>query len=103
MSAEKLDSSVVNTKIKILEILHFIMDVRLDLRITNLLVIYKKDFLSLMDKSKDKVPDPAEICLKTILENFDLTFVGRYDECIGMSPGIWEWVFTLCCVIHFNL
>ncbi len=37
----------MDTKNKILEIILFIMDVRLDLRITNLLVLYKKQYLEL--------------------------------------------------------
>ena len=44
---EEPDQSVVSTKSKILEIIQFIMDVRLDLRITNLLVLYKKHFQEL--------------------------------------------------------
>jgi len=43
-SSQETDLVVMQTKAKILEILKFIMDVRLDLRITNLLVIYKKHF-----------------------------------------------------------
>ena len=46
-SKKEPDLVVIQTKVKILEILKFIMDVRLDLRITNLLVIYKKQFSSL--------------------------------------------------------
>ena len=34
----------MNTKLKIIEILEFIMNVRLDYRITALLVIFKRDF-----------------------------------------------------------
>ena len=37
----------MNTKSKILEMLQFIMDVRLDLRITNLLVTYKSEYIHL--------------------------------------------------------
>ena len=44
---EEPDQPVVSTKSKILEIIQFIMDVRLDLRITNLLVIYRKHFQEL--------------------------------------------------------
>ena len=44
ISSQETDLVVMQTKAKILEILKFIMDVRLDLRITNLLVIYKKYF-----------------------------------------------------------
>ncbi len=42
---EDLDNSVLQTKTKVLEILQFIMDVRLDLRITNLLVIFKRQYI----------------------------------------------------------
>lgn len=38
------DVIVMDTKLKIIEILEFIMDVRLDYRITALLVIFKRDF-----------------------------------------------------------
>ncbi|KAL5260489.1 hypothetical protein ACHWQZ_G010582 [Mnemiopsis leidyi] len=38
------DVIVMNTKLKIIEILEFIMNVRLDYRITALLVIFKRDF-----------------------------------------------------------
>lgn len=67
----------MKTKSKILEILDFIMDVRLDLRITNLLVIFKKEFSSLID-SDGQPPDPAVIDLNKILNQFDEIFHGRY-------------------------
>ena len=35
---------VMDTKMKIIDILQFIMDLRLDMRITNLLVIYKHHY-----------------------------------------------------------
>ena len=54
---EEPDLVVMQTKSKILEILKFIMDVRLDLRITNLLVIYKKEFAKL---ETDQVTTPSE-------------------------------------------
>ena len=41
---EDADVSVLATKTKVLEILQFIMDVRLDLRITNLLIIFKEQY-----------------------------------------------------------
>lgn len=41
---EDMDMAVLSTKTKVLEILQFIMDVRLDLRITNLLVIFKRQY-----------------------------------------------------------
>ncbi len=44
---EEPDICVTRTKMKILEILQFIMDVRLDVRITNLLVLYKRVFENL--------------------------------------------------------
>ena len=47
---EEVDLNVMSTKTKILEIVQFIMDVRLDLRITNLLVLYKKQYLELEEE-----------------------------------------------------
>lgn len=38
------DLTVMNTKLKIIEILVYIMDVRLDYRMSSLLTIFKKDF-----------------------------------------------------------
>ena len=50
ITQEEPDLAVMNTKAKILEVLQFIMDVRLDLRITNLLVIYKREFKHLEEE-----------------------------------------------------
>lgn len=38
------DLTVMNTKLKIIEILEYIMNVRLDYRMSSLLTIFKKDF-----------------------------------------------------------
>ena len=65
-----------NTKTKILEILQFIMDVRLDLRITNLLVIYKREFLDL-EKEFQSVPAAHDINTEHVLENFEGVFAGE--------------------------
>lgn len=51
------------------------MDVRLDLRITNLLVIYKKEFSSLSDGSGS--PDPADLDSVDILKQFEVIFRGK--------------------------
>ena len=67
----------MNTKSKVLEILHFIMDVRLDLRITNLLVIYKREFMAMMNERAGVPPDPSEIDLSSILSMFDHIFMGE--------------------------
>ena len=67
----------MNTKSKILEIIHFIMDVRLDLRITNLLVIYKREFTTMMTERSGVPPDPSDIDLTTILNLFDQIFMGE--------------------------
>ena len=40
----KEDNSVMDTKLKIIEILQFILDVRLDYRISSLLSIFKREF-----------------------------------------------------------
>jgi len=43
-STESSHMDVMDTKMKIIDILQFIMDLRLDMRITNLLVIYKQHY-----------------------------------------------------------
>jgi len=44
-SPESSHMDVMDTKMKIIDILQFIMDLRLDMRITNLLVIYKQHYM----------------------------------------------------------
>ena len=44
ISSQKTDILVMDTKLKIIEILQFIMDVRKDYRITSLLSIFKREF-----------------------------------------------------------
>ena len=60
---EEPDQSVVATKSKILEIIQFIMDVRLDLRITNLLVIYKKHFQELEMEIGSAPSELVSVCV----------------------------------------
>ena len=43
-SSKKEDNLVMDTKLKIIDILQFILDVRLDYRITCLLSIFKREF-----------------------------------------------------------
>lgn len=54
------DLVIMNTKLKILEIFQFIMNVRLDLRITNLLVVYRREFKAL---EKELLSPPSETSL----------------------------------------
>ena len=46
---------MVETKSKVLEILQFVINVRLDLRITNLLVKYKESFNELEHRSSAEI------------------------------------------------
>lgn len=46
---------MVETKSKVLEILQFVINVRLDLRITNLLIMYKQAFKELEAASSDEM------------------------------------------------
>ena len=43
-SDNQVDLVVMNTKLKIIEILEYIMNIRLDFRISSLLSIFKRDF-----------------------------------------------------------
>lgn len=53
------------------------MDVRLDLRITNLLVIYKKEFSSLSSQFSGIPPNPSDLDLADILKQFEEVFRGK--------------------------
>ena len=50
----EIDHVVMETKLKIIEILEFIMNVRLDYRISSLLAIFKRNF----DESSANLEDP---------------------------------------------
>ncbi|XP_076814586.1 inositol 1,4,5-trisphosphate-gated calcium channel ITPR1-like isoform X2 [Clavelina lepadiformis] len=54
-SSSGQDEYVLETKLKIIEILHFILDVRLDYRISSLLSIFKREF----DENSKKPPTPT--------------------------------------------
>ncbi|XP_064398624.1 inositol 1,4,5-trisphosphate receptor type 2-like isoform X2 [Halichondria panicea] len=73
---DDVEQVVMDTKNKILEIILFIMDVRLDLRITNLLVLYKKQYLEL-EQEFSSPPSASEISLDEILDEFEGIFYGR--------------------------
>ena len=62
---ESSNMDVMDTKTKIIEILQFIMDLRLDLRITNLLVIYKHHYKELTNLDGDD--SRSMLCLLTSL------------------------------------
>lgn len=51
---ESSHMDVMDTKMKIIDILQFIMDLRLDMRITNLLVIYKQHYSELFSHDGDE-------------------------------------------------
>lgn len=54
-SPESSHKDVMDTKMKIIDILQFIMDLRLDMRITNLLVIYKHHYNELQKEESTSV------------------------------------------------
>ncbi len=64
-------------KQKILEILDFVMDVRLDLRITNLLISFKKNFNDLLESDGGRSPRASDIDSKNILDQFSRLFDGQ--------------------------
>ncbi|KAJ8374080.1 hypothetical protein SKAU_G00046600 [Synaphobranchus kaupii] len=80
------DVTVMNTKLKIIEILQFILSVRLDYRITYLLSIYKKEFgesalpdstISVNDVSTLSVSDPD---IDLIAAQAETMFVGSAEK-----------------------
>lgn len=59
------ENLVMDTKLKIIDILQFILDVRLDYRISSLLSIFKHEF----DESSDRYENKQEIYLSCVLMN----------------------------------
>lgn len=68
------DTLVMDTKLKIIEILQFILNVRLDYRITGLLTIFKREF----DESHEKADETLIVGDKGI----DMERIGREAEAI---------------------
>uniref|UniRef100_W5NDZ4 Inositol 1,4,5-trisphosphate receptor n=1 Tax=Lepisosteus oculatus TaxID=7918 RepID=W5NDZ4_LEPOC len=84
--ADSEDVMVMDTKLKIIEILQFILSVRLDYRITYLLSIYKKEFgdsnipdssLSVADVPIQTVPDPD---INEIAAQAETMFAGSKEK-----------------------
>ncbi|KAJ8046348.1 Inositol 1,4,5-trisphosphate receptor [Holothuria leucospilota] len=81
---KKEDKRVMETKLKIIQILQFILDVRLDYRISSLLSIFKRDF----DKRNDQDPeqqnqgvvDNTGINLDVIGDEAEKIFDGSSDQ-----------------------
>lgn len=65
-AAKKENPLVMDTKLKIIEILQFILDVRLDYRISCLLCIFKKEFDETVKASGDLSLGPKGIDLELI-------------------------------------
>lgn len=71
---------VMDTKLKIIEILQFILDVRLDYRISCLLSIFKREF----DETET---NPNETTISAKQKNIDLESIGVQAEGIFDSNG----------------
>lgn len=71
---QEQDTLVMDTKLKIIEILQFILDVRLDYRITGLLSIFKNNFdnkVSLTSKTKNSKQDKELPNIAKEFSNFE--------------------------------
>ncbi|XP_022242608.1 inositol 1,4,5-trisphosphate receptor type 1-like [Limulus polyphemus] len=68
------DTLVMDTKLKIIEILQFILNVRLDYRITGLLSIFKREF----DESHDQSATESTVTIGE--KGIDLERIGQYAE-----------------------
>uniref|UniRef100_A0A668ALH6 Inositol 1,4,5-trisphosphate receptor n=1 Tax=Myripristis murdjan TaxID=586833 RepID=A0A668ALH6_9TELE len=85
---EKQDILVMDTKLKIIEILQFILNVRLDYRISCLLCIFKREFdesnsqtdLSVAGTSEGPNNMPGALDFEHIEEQAEGIFGGRYEE-----------------------
>ncbi|XP_048510963.1 inositol 1,4,5-trisphosphate receptor isoform X4 [Athalia rosae] len=75
---------VMDTKLKIIEILQFILDVRLDYRISCLLSIFKREFDETERTSDNVTPGQREINLETIGSQAEGIF-GSSEECVVLD------------------
>ncbi|XP_076641115.1 inositol 1,4,5-trisphosphate receptor-like isoform X1 [Halictus rubicundus] len=75
---------VMDTKLKIIEILQFILDVRLDYRISCLLSIFKQEFDETEKASSDLSPGQKTIDLELIGTQAEGIF-GSSEECVALD------------------
>ncbi|KAH9381511.1 hypothetical protein HPB48_005514 [Haemaphysalis longicornis] len=81
------DTLVMDTKLKIIEILQFILNVRLDYRITGLLTIFKREF----QESHEKADETIVVGDKGV----DMERIGREAEAIfGGTEDLGTWTWT---------
>lgn len=83
---------VMDTKLKIIEILQFILDVRLDYRISCLLSIFKREF----DESESISSETVAMRQK----NIDLESIGSQAEGIFDYKKV-SFIFYCCCVLLY--
>ncbi|XP_022655647.1 inositol 1,4,5-trisphosphate receptor type 1-like isoform X5 [Varroa destructor] len=78
------DTLVMDTKLKIIEILSFILDVRLDYRITGLLTIFKREFDDSHDKNDKNTADDT---LTIGDKGLDMPKIAKEAEAIFGGPA----------------
>uniref|UniRef100_A0A673APG1 Inositol 1,4,5-trisphosphate receptor n=1 Tax=Sphaeramia orbicularis TaxID=375764 RepID=A0A673APG1_9TELE len=82
-SIEKMDLTVMDTKLKILEILQFILNVRLDYRLSFLLSVFKKEFVDVYPMAD---ADPSSVCSSSA--SINLLHIGEQAEAMfGVGKG----------------
>ncbi|TWW56362.1 inositol 1,4,5-trisphosphate receptor type 3 isoform X1 [Takifugu flavidus] len=89
-SIDKMDITVMDTKLKILEILQFILNVRLDYRLSFLLSVFKKDFVDVYPMADadatTNLEQAATINLQHIGEQAEAMFgVGKGNSILEMD------------------
>jgi hypothetical protein len=86
-NAEPDDRLIMDTKIKTIEILVFILDIRLDYRITRMLSVYKREVTSMGRRSSRPQANPtlASVNGRVITSEFDALFTQRYAYPINQS------------------
>uniref|UniRef100_A0A8D3BR29 Inositol 1,4,5-trisphosphate receptor n=1 Tax=Scophthalmus maximus TaxID=52904 RepID=A0A8D3BR29_SCOMX len=86
-SIDRMDLTVMDTKLKILEILQFILNVRLDYRLSFLLSVFKKEFVDvypMADADATTNMEHAAFCPSTI----NLLHIGEQAEAMfGVGKG----------------
>ncbi|XP_041860303.1 inositol 1,4,5-trisphosphate receptor type 3 isoform X1 [Melanotaenia boesemani] len=91
-SIDKMDLTVMDTKLKILEILQFILNVRMDYRLSFLLSIFKKEFVEIYpmaDADATTSMEQADVPVNMeMAANINLQLIGEQAEAMfGVGKG----------------
>ncbi len=100
--ANQVDLVVMNTKLKIIEILEYIMNIRLDFRISTLLSIFKRDFDE--NGTKASIGDNGgKIIYQSFISLLAYMYTINIDSILLRSHLLsWNFIFPIIFLCNFQ-